>query len=86
MIGYKKHIKKIDGIIFNPAAYTHTSIAIADAVRAIYPLPVIEVHLSKIDEREDYRKVSYVKKYCYKQIFGKGLAVYQEALDLLLLL
>ncbi len=80
------YIKKIDGIIFNPAAYTHTSIAIADAVRAISPLPVIEVHLSKIDEREDYRKVSYVKKYCYKQIFGKGLAVYQEALDLLLLL
>lgn len=70
----------IDGIIMNPAAYTHTSIAIADAVKAIES-PVVEVHISDIYQRESYRHVSYVKEGAVKSIIGQGLAGYAQAID-----
>lgn len=71
---------KIDGIVINPAAYTHTSIAIADAIKAV-GIPTVEVHISDIDSREDYRKISYVRDACKATIAGKGFAGYVEAID-----
>lgn len=68
-----------DGIIINPAAYTHTSIALADAVKAV-GLPTIEVHLTDTDAREDFRKVSYIRPACRKTIAGKGFDGYIEAM------
>ena len=67
------------GIIFNPAAYTHTSIALGDTISSISS-PVIEVHISDINSREDFRKVSFIKEYCETSIIGKGLNGYEEAL------
>lgn len=67
----KAYFDKIDGIIINPGAYTHTSIAILDALKSVN-LPSIEVHLSSIDKREDFRKISYVRDYCFKSIIGLG--------------
>ena len=75
---------KYDGVIINPGAYTHTSIALLDAAKAIAPLPVIEVHLSDINEREDFRKVSYISMACKKQIKGLGSKGYLVAIDTLL--
>lgn len=72
--------QKADGIIINPAAYTHTSIAILDALKAIN-LPVIEVHLTDISQREDYRKHSYVSEVAFKTITGKGSQGYLLALE-----
>lgn len=72
--------ENIDGIIFNPAAYTHTSIALLDALKAV-GIPTVEVHISKVEEREDFRQVSYVRKTCIKTITGHGLKGYVEALD-----
>ena len=69
-----------DGIVLNAGAYTHTSIAIADAVAAIKS-PVIEVHISNIFAREDYRHVSYLGKYCKGSISGFGLKGYEMAID-----
>ena len=69
---------KIDGIVINPAAYTHTSIAIPDALRAV-GIPAIEVHLSDINKRETYRQTSYTSAACYKTISGKGFEGYREA-------
>ena len=71
-----------DGLVFNPAAYTHTSIAIADCLAAI-KLPCIEVHISDIYKREEYRHHSYVKPYCLDSIVGQGLDGYRQALELL---
>lgn len=71
---------KMDAIVINPAAYTHTSIAIADALRAV-GLPAVEVHLSNPDDREDYRKISYVRDVCKATITGHGFAGYIEAID-----
>ena len=72
-----------DGIVFNPAAYTHTSVAILDAVKAVN-IPTVEVHISNPDLREDFRKVSFVRTACVKSIMGKGFAGYCEAIDFLL--
>ena len=72
------------GIVMNPAAYTHTSIAIADAIKAIAPLPVVEVHISDIAERDEFRHRSFCKPYCIAQIKGKGWDGYLEAIDLLM--
>ena len=72
--------ENIDGIIFNPAAYTHTSIALLDALKAV-GIPTVEVHISKVEEREDFRQISYVRKACIKTITGHGLKGYVEALD-----
>lgn len=69
-------------VIINPAAYTHTSIALLDAVKAI-PIPVVEVHLSNIEEREPFRRVSYIKDGVKARFFGKGMNSYFEALDYL---
>ena len=76
--------KSVDGIIINPGAYTHTSVAIADALRACRKVPAIEVHISNIDEREEFRKTSYVGMYAMKQIMGKGFNGYTEAIDCLI--
>ncbi len=70
--------EKMDGIIINPAAYTHTSIAILDALKAV-AIPAVEVHLSKIEEREDFRKISYAGLACEKTITGLGMDGYREA-------
>ena len=71
-----------DGIIINPAAYTHTSVAIPDAIKAV-GIPSVEVHLSDINAREEYRKHSFTSEACIKTIVGKGFAGYIEAVDVL---
>lgn len=71
---------KADGIIINPAAYTHTSVAILDALKAV-SIPTVEVHISKIDQREDFRKISYVSLVAEKVIAGHGIEGYFEAVD-----
>ena len=72
--------KKFDGIIINPAAYTHTSIAILDALAAV-AIPTVEVHLSDIFSREDFRKISYVSIYAEETISGKDFEGYKCALE-----
>ena len=74
---------KADGIVINPGAYTHYSIAIRDAIAAV-GIPTVEVHLSDINSREDFRKISVMKSVCIKQIWGKGVDSYKEALDFLI--
>ena len=71
-----------DGIVLNPAAYTHTSVALLDAVKAV-GIPTVEVHLSDPDTREPFRSVSYVRPACIACIKGRGLEGYPEAMDLL---
>ena len=71
-----------DGIVINPGAYTHTSIAILDAVKSV-SLPTVEVHISKVEEREEFRRVSYVRLACVKTITGHGTDGYLEAIDFL---
>jgi 3-dehydroquinate dehydratase-2 len=71
-----------DGIVINPGAYTHYSIAIRDALAAV-GIPTVEVHLSDINSREDFRKISVIKNVCIKQIWGKGVKSYTEALEFL---
>ena len=73
---------KIDGIVINPGAYTHTSIAILDAVKAV-GIPTVEVHISDVSKREDFRQVSYIRKACVKTIAGHGIKGYIEAIDYL---
>ncbi len=74
--------KKFDGIVINPAAYTHTSIALLDAVKAV-GIPTVEVHISSVSAREDFRKISYIREACVKTISGHGLNGYIEALEFL---
>ncbi len=69
-----------DGIVINPGAYTHTSIAILDALKAV-GIPAVEVHISDVSSREDFRQISYVRSACFKTICGKGTAGYLEAID-----
>lgn len=71
-----------DGIVINPGAYTHTSIAILDALKAVM-IPTVEVHLTDVDAREPYRKISYVSEYAFYRVTGKGFVGYLEALDAL---
>lgn len=68
-----------DGIVINPAAYTHTSIAILDALKAV-AIPTVEVHLSNVSEREEFRRHSYISLYAEKTIIGLGFEGYREAL------
>lgn len=70
---------KFDGIVMNPAAYTHTSVALLDALKAV-SLPAAEVHLSNIYDREDFRHISYPGRACVKTVYGKGFAGYEEAI------
>ena len=72
-----------DGIVINPAAYTHTSVAILDALKAV-KLPAVEVHISDVSQREDFRQISYARLACEKTIIGHGLAGYIEAMDYLI--
>lgn len=79
----QKAYKKYDGIVINPGAYTHTSIAILDALKSVN-IPTVEVHITDVDSREEYRKISFVKEYAIKTITGKGFDGYVEAIDLLI--
>ena len=72
-----------DGIVINPAAYTHTSVAVLDALKAV-GIPAVEVHISDVSKREDFRQISYVRAYCVKSIIGRGFDGYTEAIDYLL--
>ena len=71
-----------DGIVINPAAYTHTSIAILDALKAV-AIPAVEVHISDVKQREDFRQISYAGKACIKTIMGQGLDGYRQAMAFL---
>ena len=73
---------RVDGIVINPGAYTHTSIAILDAAKAVN-IPTVEVHISKVEEREDFRQISYIRLACVKTITGHGTDGYIEAIDFL---
>lgn len=79
----KAYFDQIDGIVFNPAAYTHTSVAIADAVKGV-GIPTVEVHISEVSEREAFRQVSYIRDVAVKTICGHGLEGYLEAMDFLI--
>ena len=76
----QKAYGKFDGIIINAGAYTHTSIAILDALKAVN-LPTVEVHLTDISQREDFRHKSYISLYAEKTIVGKGFDGYKEAIE-----
>lgn len=71
-----------DGIVINPAAYTHTSVAILDALKAV-AIPAVEVHISDVDARESFRQISYPGMYCEKTIKGQGIAGYRMAMEYL---
>ena len=75
--------KKFDGIIINAGAYTHTSIAILDALKSVN-IPTAEVHLTDIEKREDFRKISYVSYFAEKTVIGKGIDGYIEVMDYLI--
>lgn len=69
----------IDGIVINPGAYTHTSIALLDAVKSV-SIPTIEVHISDVSKREDFRQISYVRRACIKTFMGLGFEGYRQAI------
>ena len=74
---------EIDGIVFNPGGYTHTSVALCDAVKAV-GIPTVEVHISDVASREDFRQISYIRAACIATVAGHGLKGYLEAMDLLI--
>ena len=76
------YLQKADGIVINPGAYTHTSIALLDALKSV-GIPTVEVHISKVEEREDFRQISYIRAACQKTITGQGIAGYLHAMDFL---
>lgn len=78
----QKAYGQVDGIVFNPAAYTHTSVALLDALKAV-GIPTVEVHISDVNAREDFRKISYVRAACLTTIAGHGFAGYREAMEYL---
>lgn len=75
--------QKFDGIVINPAAYTHTSVAILDAVKSV-GIPTVEVHISKLEDRDDFRQISFIRKACIKTITGLGFDGYLRAVDTLI--
>ena len=77
------YFRHFDGIVINPGAYTHTSVALLDAVKATM-LPAVEVHISDVDNRDDFRKISYIRKACIETVSGKGFDGYTEALKILI--
>ena len=79
---HQAYFDQVDGIIINPAAYTHTSVALLDAVKAV-GIPTVEVHISDPDTREEFRRVSYIRSACVSTIRGHGLPGYLEALRFL---
>lgn len=72
-----------DGIVINPGAYTHTSIAILDALKAV-AIPAVEVHISDVDAREEFRQISYIRSYCTATVSGRGVQGYLDAMDILI--
>ena len=74
---------KVEGIVINPAAYTHTSVALLDALKAV-GIPTVEVHISDVSKREDFRQVSFVRAACVATIAGHGTDGYTEAMDILI--
>ena len=72
-----------DGILINPAAYTHTSVAILDAVKAV-GIPTVEIHMSDVNGRDEFRKISYIREACIGTFMGKGFDSYIEAFHFLL--
>ena len=78
----QKAYGKFQGIVINPGAYTHTSVAILDALKSV-EIPAVEVHISKVEEREDFRQISYIRLACVKTITGHGTNGYFEAIDFL---
>ena len=76
------YFEHIDAIVINPAAYTHTSVALLDALKAV-SIPTVEVHISEVDKREDFRQISYVRKVAVATIAGHGFEGYLEAMDIL---
>ena len=72
----------MDGIVINPAAYTHTSVALLDAVKAV-GIPAVEVHISYPDTRDEFRKISFIRQACTPPVNGKGFAGYLEAMHIL---
>ena len=75
--------KKYDGIVINPGAFTHTSVAILDALKSVN-IPTVEVHITDVNNREEYRKISFVKEFAFATITGKGFDGYTDALDLII--
>lgn len=71
-----------DGIVINPAAYTHTSVALLDALKAV-GIPTVEVHISDVSKRDGFRQMSYIREYCVKTVMGHGFDGYTEAMDIL---
>lgn len=71
-----------EGIVINPGAYTHTSVALLDALKSVQ-IPTVEVHISKVESREEFRQISYIRSYCQATITGHGTDGYLEAMDLL---
>ena len=80
---HRAYFEKADGIIINAGGYTHTSVALLDALKAV-AIPTVEVHISDVAAREDFRQVSYVRPACVATVAGKGFAGYLEAVDILL--
>lgn len=76
----KAYFDKVDGIVINPAAYTHTSVAILDALKAV-AIPAVEVHISNVNEREAFRHISYAGMVCEKSFIGLGFDGYLRAID-----
>lgn len=72
----------VDGIVINPAAYTHTSVAILDALKAV-GIPAVEIHISAVEDREDFRQISYAGMACMARVTGEGLQGYAHALEML---
>ncbi len=79
----QKSYKKFDGIVINPGAFTHTSVAILDALKSV-DIPTVEVHITAVNEREDFRKISYIKDYVIKTVAGKGFDGYLVGIDALM--
>ena len=74
------YFDRVEGIVINPAAYTHTSVALLDAVKAV-SIPTVEVHISKVEQREDFRQVSYIRQACIGTVTGLGTDGYLRAVD-----
>ena len=78
----QKAYKKFDGIVINPGAYTHTSVALLDALKSVN-IPTVEVHITEVNEREEFRKISFVKEFAFETITGKGFEGYLEGINLI---
>ena len=77
------YFRHFDGIVINPGAYTHTSVALLDAVKAVM-IPTVEVHISDVDSRDDFRKISYIRKACIATVSGRGFDGYVDAIKILI--